>query len=287
MQVFLLKALGWIVQQIFLGVIIALIVAYILQRHSAWRERSWSWVKQHIFRRNPLETTVPIDAQTASQKRDRGSWLLVIAILLLTIWCEKLDHANHILHVEMVRYVLPRELSKKQINMFGEYLREHWKPQEVTIRYINGDGEAARYAEDFASAFRAGNWVPDIRPFDPIVVRCPKPKTPPDDNPELICWSDIRQMANSLNQVNFHVTGPNPPRSTIDEKLHPQDVSPVLGDALKSASIPNVGVGYGFNSDPLNTVTVYVGIRPRDKWAVIPAKFLDSKQPEDITDNDF
>jgi hypothetical protein len=51
-----------------------------------------------------------------------------------------------------------------------------------------------------------------------------------------------------------------------------------------------VEVGYNNSTDPLNTVTVFVGLRPRDKWGILPPNFgqrLQQRMPNDLTDDDF
>lgn len=229
------------------------------------------WASRVIHRRS-AQPTVEGGKRTFNWDA-LGTVFLVIALLLMGLWNEKLEYENHILHVQMTRYVLPRQLTKTQIEVFGKYLREHSQPQEVIIRYINGDSEVGGYAEAFAAAFRAGNWAATQLPFQSMVVKCPK-IPPPDDNPQFLCFAESWAMANSFENVTFQKTGPNPPRSTIEEKLHPSDISTVLDGALRNAGILDVSITYGNNSDPLNTVTVYVGTRPRGKWAVLPPQVL-------------
>jgi hypothetical protein len=99
-------------------------------------------------------------------------------------------------------------------------------------------------------------------------------------------------MANNLQGVSIQQSGPNPPQpTTIEEKLHPTPyLNTTIFEALKSAGIKGIGGGYGFSNDPINTITVFVGLRPRDKWGILPASFYDrglGNFPQDVTDDDF
>jgi hypothetical protein len=117
---------------------------------------------------------------------------------------------------QMDRYVVPRSLTEEQIAKFGSSLRTNsGKSYEVTIRYVLGDSEAARYAESFAQAFRAGNWFPTISPINPTVVR-----SRPIGNGSQVYYTEVEEMVNSLEGVLFRQTGPNPPTPiTIEEKI--------------------------------------------------------------------
>jgi hypothetical protein len=192
------------------------------------------------------------------------------------------------LRTQMVRYVLPRALTRDQIEAFGRYLSSHSEPHEVRIKYILGDEEAAGYAEDFASAFRAGNWIPNTMPVNPAAVTC-KPN-PSGSDTSFACSSELQQVMNKLQGVNIQQTGPNPPRpSTLEEKLHPTPfLNAIVAEALKSAGIKGIGNGYGYNDDPLNTITVFVGFRPRNKWGILPPSFYERDSfPQDVSDDDF
>jgi hypothetical protein len=131
----------------------------------------------------------------------------------------------------------------------------------------------------------AGNWPPDVESVNPAVITCQV--KPPENTP--LCSSELEQMAN-LEGVSVSQTGPNPPPpSTVEEKLHPPSpLNVIVSEALKAADISTVGNGYSENNDPVNTITVFVGLRPRDEWAVIPTNFSKrQKTPQDITDDDF
>jgi len=216
--------------------------------------------------------------------------VLGIVVILLGAWNLSLQRRVRNLEVETVRYVMPRQLTKEQIIAFGKYLSSHAQPHEVRIKYILGDGEAKRYATDFASAFHSGNWLPNMMPIDPALVTCHI--SPPRNVAPISCSTELEQMANSLEGASIRQTGPNlPPPSTLEEKINPPpELLQIVSEGLKAAGIPQIGGSYSNNSDPLNTITVFVGRRPRDKWSILPPKFSErqrSKFPDDISDDDF
>ncbi len=216
--------------------------------------------------------------------------ILVLLLLFMGIYLSLLQQRVRHLEVEMVRYVLPRQLTNEQIGAFGKYLAANSQPHEVRIRYILGNGEAQRYAEDFASAFKAGNWLPNMMPVNPSAITCsisPQGSTAP-----ISCSSELQQMINNMEGVTIQQTGPNPPQpSTIQERLHPPPyLNQVVSDALRSAGLRGIGSGYGYSNDPLNTITVFVGSRKRDKFAVPPTKFFDHAMKDslqNLSNDDF
>jgi hypothetical protein len=222
----------------------------------------------------------------------RTAALILAPLVVLAIWSALLQHRVRHLEVEMLRYVLPRALSKEQIDTFGKYLSSHSKPREVTIKYISGDAESTSYAQDLSSAFRAGNWLPDMKPIAPSAVTC-RPSPPANDLP-FVCSSDLSQIVNSLEGLYVLSSGPNPPpSSTIEEKVHPAPgVQQILLEALNAANIQGVKGGYGYSNDPLDTITVSVGFRPRDKIGILPLGLYERMRREgkslnDISDDDF
>jgi hypothetical protein len=91
-----------------------------------------------------------------------------------------------------------------------------------------------------------------------------------------------------LESVSVQQTGPNPPQpTTLEEKTNrTPPIIDIVEEALRIAGI-RVSSGYSFNNDPLNTLTVFVGLRPRDKMGVLPPKFGQKDLPNDVTDDDF
>lgn len=213
--------------------------------------------------------------------------LLGLAIILLALWLHQSQKEMKRLKVQMLRYVLPRALTKDQIQKFGEYLRTNSKPKEIRIRYALGNAEAQSYAEDFANAFRAGNWFPTYAPINPTVLNCQP--IAPSNGTSFHCATELAQVVNNLEGVVIQQTGPNPPQpQTVEEKLNPHPyLSEILGKALAAAEIEGVSSGYSLTSDPPETVTVFVGSRRRDRAAVTPKIFRNLGQMPEVTDDDF
>lgn len=226
-------------------------------------------------------------------KRPFHSWaiaIVTVTTLGLLGWNLSLQQQVRRLEVQMMRYVLPRHLTKDQIEKFGEYLGGHSPPHEVKIVYIMGDSESQRYAEDFSSAFRKGNWVPNMTPINPLEINCDV--SPPGTIVPVTCRSGLWEMVNNLEGISIFQSGPNPPPpTTLEEKAHPKpQMGQIVYEALRAADIREIGGGYGFSNEPLNTITVRIGRRKRDKWAIQPKTFLNrrfEKSPDEITDDDF
>ena len=219
---------------------------------------------------------------------DARTKILSVLLLIFGLWIFKMNHQIRHLEVEMIRYVLPRQLTKDQIEAFGQYLKSNSKPHEVKIKYIMGDAEAQGYAGDFASGFKAGNWVPNMMPINPAGITCHA--NPSGGMSAFACSSELQQMINRLEGVAIEQSGPNPPPpSSLEEKLNPTPyLSQIVSQALTAAGIQGIGSGYGYSNDPPNTITVFVGFRKRDKFAVLPPKFgRGDEDLSDIRDDDF
>jgi hypothetical protein len=215
--------------------------------------------------------------------------LLAAAMLCLVLWNKRQQRDIRRLHVQMMRFVLPRTLSEDEIKSIGQYLAANSQPHEIKIKYILGDRETQGYADDFSLALRAGNWLPVMSPINPARFTC---QSISGDTPIVVCHSELQQVVNSLEGVHIQQTGPNPAQpSTIEEKLNPPKyLSHILSEALTAAGIQGISTNYGLNSDPLNTITIFVGSRPRDKLATIPPGFYERQKGillHNITDDDF
>lgn len=199
-------------------------------------------------------------------------------LLLASLWNLSLQQRVRSLEVEMIRYVLPRELTKDQIEKFGSYLKANSQPQEVRILYIMGDSESSAYAHDFWSAFRAGKWHLTMIPVDPITITCKE--SPQRSTQPVVCSTSLLQMINRLEGVYFEQTGPNPP--------HQEYIRDTVSAALKAAGIQGIGCcNYSNNNDPVNTITVFVGFRARHKFAVLPSRPVPEDSLDNLRDDDF
>lgn len=175
----------------------------------------------------------------------------------------------------MIRYVLPRELTKDQIEKFGNYLKTNSQPHEVRILYIIGDSESASYAHNFWSAFKAGKWHVIMDPIDPVTITCKE--SPERSTQPVVCSTPLQRMINRLEGIHIQQSGPNPP--------HQEYIRDTVSEAFRAAEIQGIGgVSYGNSNDPVNTITVFVGSRARHKFAVLPKNFF-KPGPEDSLDN--
>lgn len=199
-------------------------------------------------------------------------------LLLACLWTLSLQQRVRSLEVEMIRYVLPRELTKNQIEKFGSYLKANSHPQEVRILYIMGDSEISAYAHNFWSAFRAGKWHAAMIPVDPVTITCKE--SPQRSTQPVVCSTNLQQMINRLEGVYMEQTGPNPP--------HQEYIRDSVSAALNAAGIQGVGCcSYSNTNDPLNTITVYVGVRARHKFAVLPNRPIPEDSIDSLRDDDF
>jgi hypothetical protein len=100
------------------------------------------------------------------------------------------------------------------------------------------------------------------------------------------------ENGSTLEGVSLRQTGPNPPRAdTIEEKRNPTPyVHYLVGQAFRAAGI-SAGGGYSNTSDPVNTITVFIGSRPRHRHGIPPPKLFTGKMSEDafinLSDDDF
>jgi hypothetical protein len=62
------------------------------------------------------------------------------------------------LRSQMVRYVMPRQLTPEQIASIGEYL-SHQERNQVVMQIINRDEEASSYRADIQRALEKGGWA--------------------------------------------------------------------------------------------------------------------------------
>jgi hypothetical protein len=143
-------------------------------------------------------------------------------------------------------------------------------------------------------AFLAGNWLPMQIPVIPSVVTCRLNSSVGTLFP-LACSSDLEQMMNLGGRgLSIDQTGPSPPPpATLEEKLHPKPlVGDVVAKAFQAAGLPVWGGNQSLNDDPVNTLTVSVGLRPRNSHGIEPPSFLEKhlhgeRIPDAISDDDF
>jgi hypothetical protein len=234
----------------------------------------------------------PMPAAGGTERRTGWRQLALLLLLVgLAAWNWYLQGRVRHLDIEMVRYVLPRQLTRDQIATFGKYLAEHSAHHVVSIKYLAEDAESGEYAKDFAQAFQAGKWIADMSPITGSTITC----TPIDAAPPLLnfrCESDFHELGNvvSINTMG-PPSKPQPPPS-VDDIDHPRvHLGSVITEALRAAQITDVaGGGRWDDTDPSTTVVMEIPARPRHKYAVIPAKFWERNKVQDqspIKDDDF
>lgn len=166
------------------------------------------------------------------------------------------------LKIEMMRYVLPRHLTQRQIDSIGNYL-SHQEKQQVVFNVINRDEEASSFRADLQQALAKGGWA----------------------------VSDIKYSDDVQEGLGLSIQGPLPrAQQNPFDVLHPKPTPvQVLADALKQADVQvqSMGSGGGINI-AATTITISVGRRRRDRYAVTPQNFGQRPAPNmDITDDDF
>jgi hypothetical protein len=289
-----MDSISWLWHEVrgnFLWTVILSVSFWVFTKIRPRLKTSWQWTVG-LFRKKVVPT--PAVIAEAPRRDGIGVWFLVIAILLLALWNRSLERDNHILHVEMVRYVLPRELTKQQIEEVGKYLASHSQPHEVKIRFVMNDNEAKEYGNDFAAAFRAGNWLPIYDPVNPFSITCQTNATSDAGQVSAECTSKLLQQVSWEGDITVVETGPTlSPPSTLQEKLNPPPSLPqVVSDAFRASGVDVSSGGSILKSDSSTTLTLSIGPRPRDRTGILPERFWENqrkkqKSPQQLTDDDF
>src|ERR1700674_2829514 len=129
-----MSSLIWLWDQIsghFIWWVMVAVVGFLYTKTRPWLERAKQWVVA-LFRKK-AGADIQITASKTPKLDAIGIWFLVLAIILLSLWGQKLQNDVHQFQVEMISYALPRQLTKEQINAFGKYLLSHSQPHEVRI----------------------------------------------------------------------------------------------------------------------------------------------------------
>jgi hypothetical protein len=141
------------------------------------------------------------------------------------------------LRTQATRYVLPRELTQQQTSSLADFLSRQ-KPQRVVFTVAKGDDEAGSYGGNLQTAFTKGGW-----PISNVDYA--------DDLPGGL-RVDVKQSAGAQAEP---------------------DLSNIIQQAFQAAQIELNGSSGGSDgsiSPPV--VTISVGHRRRDKWAVSPKR---------------
>jgi hypothetical protein len=259
------------------------------------------WTNYKKLGDKPSESTTP---NITNRKSHWRAVLLVVfctALVALTIWNVHLQNdlnytrrdVSH-LKAEMIRYVLPRQLTEQQIKDFGTYLAVHSsKPQQITVRWVSGEVESQRYANDFMSAFQAAGWIASASPiYDEWTCQPAASK----NMPPIECTDPVQNFMGKREDIECSVVGPALPdlADTVEEKIRSKTpLSGIINDSFKAAHIPVSCGGSGRQNDPSDTlnITMFVGRRPRDKYGILPpgwSDFTDKvERMKNLSDDDY
>lgn len=182
------------------------------------------------------------------------------------------------LRTDLDTYVMPRNVTKKQVERLREYLSKQ-TPSTISVRVVLNDGEAMEYAGQLFNAMRRTNWEATRIEYLKIPNAHRPAPTPTDvdaqgkrlykDNEEFLkaysAWIEM-DITNKLDehawgeeglciQTEFAGQPPSPdPRKTTPEQ--------VLKDALTYAGI-EVNCGGGSPDRGKDVLILFVGHRPR------------------------
>ena len=148
---------------------------------------------------------------------------------------------------QIARYVLPRRLTQEQKNIISEYLSKS-EPQSVVMKVIPRNEEAGSYRADLQQALEKGGW-----PVSNIIY---------DDT--------IQEGLNIDLQEPMVEPGQESPFDRLKPKVKPVDR---LVEALNEAGVVMSGHSGGSSRSITSPViTILIGNRRRDKWAIPPSR---------------
>lgn len=151
-----------------------------------------------------------------------------------------------LLSKRMERYVLPRTLTADQKNTIADYLSK-FTPQPIAMKVIPRNEEASSYRADLQQALEKGGW-----PVANITY---------DEGVQEGLRIEIVEPMQEPGQPN--------PFDKLNPKKKPDEV---LRDALTQAGIFMIPGGGSRRIDITSTtITISIGNRRRDRWAIPPS----------------
>ena len=148
-----------------------------------------------------------------------------------------LRNDEHSITQVLDRFVLPRQLSKGQIESIGSFL-QNFQPQEVSFELVNGDQEADTYQNDLQRALEKAGWhIKEVK--------------------------SVPETSQSLS-IDFRQT---PEHSQVQSDFKHPKADLLLQEAFGLAGVRLDGVSSG--SSPKSTedvMTIIVGHRRRDSY---------------------
>jgi hypothetical protein len=137
------------------GVLLTGVLAFVALATMIWAIRTivewvvWVWAK------NLTELLV---ATSQSRFLQKVTNLKFITRLVVVIWAVLMSATVWRLNDDMVRYVLPRQMTDAQKGSLASVLSKANKPHDVRLVIADGDEEASSYAGEIWQAIEKGGW---------------------------------------------------------------------------------------------------------------------------------
>jgi hypothetical protein len=183
---------------------------------------------------------------------------LAAVALSACVWAfvaaKRLDHLEaevRVLRIQSIRFVLPRRVSLAQKNIIAEELKKSERRQ-IQMLVVKNDEEAGQYRGEIQVALEQGGWVVSKVEFADAVreglsIRSTEPLADPPAKQD--------------------------PFERLVKKPKPAEV---LAAALSKAGVQVEGTGSGQSREIYETtITIEIGSRRRDSYAVVPSSYVD------------
>ena len=202
------------------------------------------------------EANSSVGGKAAGMNSAMMIYLPVVIGLAVCVWgyvvgkkVFEMSNDVNLIQKRMARYVLPRTLTPEAKGIISDYLSK-FDPQPVVMKLVPRDEEAGSYRADLQQALEKGGW--------PVAS---------------ILYDDSVQEGLGIN-----VTTPmqQPAQQNPFDRLKPKKgPGDILREAFEKAGVivssSGGGSGVGIKE---TTVTISIGHRRRDKWAIPPPRDL-------------
>jgi len=166
-----------------------------------------------------------------------------------------------LIRARMARYVLPRSLTPEQKKTIAEYLSKY-EPQPIVMKVTPRNEEAGSYRADLQQALEKGGWPVASIDYDDTVP----------EGLQIHMSEPMREP------------GQESPFDRLNPKKKPTDI---LREAFDRAGVIVNGTGGGSGRNiTAVTITISIGHRRRDKWAIPPPPRQRGGLPEDPDNRD-
>lgn len=185
--------------------------------------------------------------------------LITLGLIGWNIWLQQ--HVTH-LESQMERYVIPRHLTQKQKESIAEYLKTSGiEPQAVVMKITPRNEEAGSYRADLQQALEKAGW--------PVAK---------------FIYDETIQEGLGIHTLEPY---PNPEPPTIFDRVKGKKTpTQILTDAFKNAGvIMHHGGGGSSREISAPVITIEIGSRRRDKWAIPQPRNFDLEVYMNTTDD--